>query len=147
MSFSEFAQTTLGRELGQLLDITAISLDTLAFLPGWRKASADEFRGTVVAAMSSNDKGWVIDGNYTSILGSMVPDNATDIICEFNELLCSTYDREQDVLTQLALYCRAGSSLAALLPATLLADRFAPPQAYATMQSRLRRGLARNLLQ
>ena len=37
----------------------------------------------VRAALDQDQRGWVVDGNYTSKLGSMVQDEATDIICGF----------------------------------------------------------------
>lgn len=32
--------------------------------------------------MVQNPRGWIIDGNY-GVLGTLIPDNATDIICKF----------------------------------------------------------------
>lgn len=76
-------QSTLGEELGSLLGIPFIPLDTLAWRPGWLQTPEDDFRSNVVAAMSRADNGWVIDGNYFRMLGTLVEDQATDIICKF----------------------------------------------------------------
>lgn len=75
-------QSTLARELAELLDLPCILLDTIHWQPGWRECPRDEFRMAVRAALDRDPRGWVVDGNYTSALGSMVSDEATDVICE-----------------------------------------------------------------
>ena len=59
-----------------------IPLDALFWLPNWGKTPHDEFRANVRAAMDQSERGWVIDGNYTKRLGTIVQDEATDIICK-----------------------------------------------------------------
>ena len=75
-------QSTLARELSDILNVPAIMLDTLYWDPGWRETPRDEFRDRVRAALNQNPRGWVVDGNYTSKLGGMVTDQTTDVICE-----------------------------------------------------------------
>ena len=75
-------QSTLAPELAAMLGVPCIFLDTLFWQPGWQQSSRDEFRKTVRAALDAAPDGWVVDGNFNSTLGSMVPDEATDIICE-----------------------------------------------------------------
>lgn len=43
---------------------------------------APEFREKVLAAIGQN-KSWVVDGNYDTRLGSIIDDEATDVICKF----------------------------------------------------------------
>ena len=57
-------------------------LDTYFWVPGWKQRSTEEFRANVRAALDQNPRGWVVDGNYKSRLGTMVSDEATDIICQ-----------------------------------------------------------------
>ena len=59
-----------------------ILLDTIFWRPGWQRCPADEFRAAVRAALDQSPRGWVVDGNYTSKIGTMVTDAATDVICE-----------------------------------------------------------------
>ncbi len=59
-----------------------ISLDTLFWRPGWKESPADEFRTSVRAALDQDPRGWVVDGMFFGFLGNMVPDEATDVICE-----------------------------------------------------------------
>lgn len=75
-------QSTLGQELAALLNLPFISLDTLYWGPGWREATRDEFVANVRAALDKSPHGWVIDGNYTNKVGSLITDLATDIICK-----------------------------------------------------------------
>ncbi|KAI0368374.1 hypothetical protein BV20DRAFT_948365 [Pilatotrama ljubarskyi] len=73
-------QSTLAQELSALLDVPYISLDTLYWGPGWRECPRDEFRAAVRAALDRHPRGWIVDGNYTKKLGSMITDEATDTI-------------------------------------------------------------------
>jgi len=59
-----------------LLNIPHISLDTLHWGPNWLACPAK-----VQAKLNDTaETGWIIDGSYASKLGSLVKDNATDII-------------------------------------------------------------------
>ena len=75
-------QSTLGAELAALLGVPFISLDTLFWLPGWAETPTDEFRTKVRVALDQDTRGWVVDGNYTQRLGTIVQNEATDIICK-----------------------------------------------------------------
>ncbi|KAN0093316.1 hypothetical protein V8E55_004100 [Tylopilus felleus] len=72
-------KSTLSAYLSTKLHIPHISLDEIAWQPGWQKKEADAFRGNVSALMAQNTRGWIVDGDYRA-LGTLVPDNATDII-------------------------------------------------------------------
>lgn len=45
-------------------------------------ASPKEFRTRVFAALNKDPRGWVVDGNYTKLLGPKVSNQATDVICK-----------------------------------------------------------------
>lgn len=75
-------QSTLARELAAVLNVPCVLLDTIYWLPGWEELPRDDFRRAVRAALEQDPRGWVVDGMYTSALGTMVSDEATDVICE-----------------------------------------------------------------
>lgn len=56
-------KSTLTRDLGALLNLPVIHLDTLYWRPGWVEPPFDEFAEQVAAA-AAGDR-WVIDGNYS----------------------------------------------------------------------------------
>ncbi|KAI0661401.1 hypothetical protein C8Q70DRAFT_911876 [Cubamyces menziesii] len=72
--------TTLARELAALLRVPHVNVDTILWQPGWVKLPPDEIRGRVRAVLDTNPRGWVIDGNYYSVLGSIVSERETDVI-------------------------------------------------------------------
>ncbi|KAH7884259.1 hypothetical protein F5I97DRAFT_1830773 [Phlebopus sp. FC_14] len=72
-------QSTVGAYLSSKLNLPLIALDEVFWKPGWEETPDDEFRKRVSALMAKDPRGWIIDGNYTR-LGSMIPQNATDII-------------------------------------------------------------------
>ncbi len=55
-------KTTLATRLAELLDLTAVDLDGLAWEPGWREAHVDIFRDRIRHALASD--AWVTSGNY-----------------------------------------------------------------------------------
>ena len=65
-----------------MLGVPFIALDTLFWLPNWRKTPSDEMKAKVRAALDQSDRGWVVDGNYTRRIGTLVQDEATDVICK-----------------------------------------------------------------
>ncbi|KAI0792002.1 hypothetical protein C8Q75DRAFT_754107 [Abortiporus biennis] len=73
-------KTTLGGELATILDVPFIQLDVLFWKPGWEQTPTDELREKVVKAINETDKGWIVDGNYQRRIGTIIEDNATDVI-------------------------------------------------------------------
>ncbi|KAL4246341.1 hypothetical protein ABKN59_009100 [Abortiporus biennis] len=73
-------KTTLGGELATILDVPFIQLDVLFWKPGWEQTPNDELREKVVKAINETDKGWIVDGNYQRRIGTIIEDNATDVI-------------------------------------------------------------------
>jgi len=73
-------KSTLGKELAAILGLPYIGLDTYHFSPGWIETPAEQFREKVRIALNQDERGWVVDGNYTRLLGPIVQGEATDII-------------------------------------------------------------------
>ncbi|KAI0633499.1 hypothetical protein C8Q77DRAFT_1115305 [Trametes polyzona] len=77
---SGVGKSTVGREVAAILDIPFIPLDTLFWGTGWTQCPREEFRAKVRAALDGDPRGWVVDGNYTSHIGTMTYEEATDVI-------------------------------------------------------------------
>jgi adenylate kinase family enzyme len=58
-------KSTLARELGALLDLPIIHLDTLFWKPGWVEGDPDEFRVDVEAAVAADR--WICEGNFINV--------------------------------------------------------------------------------
>ena len=71
-------KTTFGRALAAKLGVPHIELDALFWQPGWVESSADELRARVEPALAA--EGWVVDGNYSGKLGTLVMDEADEIV-------------------------------------------------------------------
>lgn len=72
-------KSTLGRELASRLDLPRVELDALHHGPNWAAASAAELQARVVALLD-DERGWVVDGNYDSKLGTLLWDRAELIV-------------------------------------------------------------------
>jgi adenylate kinase family enzyme len=71
-------KTTFARALAEKLGVPHVEIDALFWQPGWVMTSAEELRAKVEAALG--DGGWVVDGNYTSRLGTFVLDQADQVV-------------------------------------------------------------------
>lgn len=71
-------KTTLGRQLGQCLNIRHIDLDDLRFLPEWVERSDDDFFEQVHQAIKGRQN-WVISGSYKNSWNITMP-KATHVI-------------------------------------------------------------------
>ena len=71
-------KTTFARALAAKLGVPHIELDALFWQPGWVESSADELRAKVEPALAHD--GWVVDGNYSGKLGTLVLDRADEIV-------------------------------------------------------------------
>lgn len=72
-------KTTLGRALAERLSLPYVELDALHHGPNWISATAAELQA-LVASKLDDRRGWIVDGNYESKLGSMVLDRAELIV-------------------------------------------------------------------
>ncbi|KAJ7479523.1 hypothetical protein FB451DRAFT_1556458 [Mycena latifolia] len=73
-------KSTVGKQLAELLGVPFISLDTLFWKPDWQESTNEELREKVAAALANAPNGWVVDGNYSSKIGSIVVGTSTDTI-------------------------------------------------------------------
>lgn len=58
-------KTTLGRDLALRLNVAAVDLDELNWLPNWQSRSAAEFGALLDPVLEK--EGWVISGNYGAV--------------------------------------------------------------------------------
>lgn len=65
-------KTTLGRRLGQTLNIKHIDLDDLNWLPGWQESSKDDLRAKIRNEIQGIDS-WVISGGYSQTWDITMP--------------------------------------------------------------------------
>ncbi|KAK6972137.1 hypothetical protein R3P38DRAFT_3336059 [Favolaschia claudopus] len=72
--------STLGKKLADALGVPFISLDTYFWLPGWKQSTNDEMREKITKAFAEATDGWVVDGNYTRRIGTIVEETSTDVI-------------------------------------------------------------------
>lgn len=70
---SSSGKTTLAAELARRLGVAHIEIDSIFWRPGWEETPVDEFRAAIAAALDQNQDGWVIDGNYAQVQGSILP--------------------------------------------------------------------------
>jgi adenylate kinase family enzyme len=71
-------KTTFARTLAQRLGVPHVELDALFWQPGWVMSSAEELQAKVEPVLSGER--WVVDGNYSSRLGTRILDDADQII-------------------------------------------------------------------
>jgi adenylate kinase family enzyme len=77
-------KSTLANSLSTSLGIPHLELDQYFHLPNWTHPEKEEYREIVADLLKNYEaSGWVIDGNYQSTLGNLVP-NAADLVIWFN---------------------------------------------------------------
>jgi hypothetical protein len=72
-------KSTLGRLLADRLQVPYVELDALHHGPSWTPATAQELQESVSGALD-DERGWVVDGNYDSKLGTLLLDRAELIV-------------------------------------------------------------------
>jgi adenylate kinase family enzyme len=77
-SASGNGKTTLGRALAERLGVPFVELDALVHGPNWVETSAEDLRALVEPVIALD--GWVIDGQYSSKLGTLVLDAADTVV-------------------------------------------------------------------
>lgn len=66
MGYSGAGKSTLAKKLGSVYDCPILYLDRIQFEPGWKERDREEARRMAEDFLDENqDKGWVIDGNYS----------------------------------------------------------------------------------
>lgn len=71
-------KTTMARNLAEILNIPHIELDSLHWEPNWKEAETEVFKSRVAQAIAAEE--WVVDGQYTAKIGSLVNDKTNIII-------------------------------------------------------------------
>jgi len=77
-SASGNGKTTLGRDLAARLGVRFVELDALVHGPGWTETPDDELKAALEPILVED--GWVIDGNYTGKIGTLVIDAADTVV-------------------------------------------------------------------
>lgn len=68
----------MGRALAKRLGVPHIELDSLYHQADWTPAPRDELRTRIVDLMAAD--GWVVDGNYRSVVQDLVWDRADTVV-------------------------------------------------------------------
>ncbi len=79
-------KSTLARQLGILLALPVIHLDTLFWQPGWIETPRD--RWNVIQDQLIQQETWIMDGNYRSSLDIRLAAADTIIFLDFPMMLC-----------------------------------------------------------
>lgn len=88
IGYSGSGKSTLAAKLAQQQGLTALHMDTVFWLPGWKERDRAEMRCIVDAYLTAHDN-WVIDGNYSKILFERRMEEADRIILmQFSPLAC-----------------------------------------------------------
>jgi adenylate kinase family enzyme len=77
-SASGNGKTTLGRAVAARLGVRFVELDALVHGPNWTETPDAELRALLLPILAED--GWVIDGNYTGKIGTLVLDAADTIV-------------------------------------------------------------------
>jgi shikimate kinase len=72
-------KSTLAARLAGRLGVPHVELDALHHGPNWQEASPNALRAAVGAALD-DERGWVVDGNYDSKLGTLLLDRAEVVV-------------------------------------------------------------------
>ena len=76
-------KSTTATRLSEILGIPFISLDSLFWKPGWALTPSAEFKQIVVDKLTAAHGSWIVDGDYSGRIGTLVTDQTTDVICAY----------------------------------------------------------------
>ena len=79
-------KSTLARELGSILSLEVIHLDTLYWNPGWVETPKPEWQ-SIIEDLTLREL-WIMDGNYSGTLDIRLAIADTVIFLDFPRLLC-----------------------------------------------------------
>jgi adenylate kinase family enzyme len=77
-SASGCGKTTVGRALAERCGAPFVELDALVHGPGWTETGDDELRELLAPTLAG--PAWVVDGSYSSKLGTLVLDEADTVV-------------------------------------------------------------------
>jgi adenylate kinase family enzyme len=73
-------KTTLGKALSGKYGYSFIELDAIFWLPEWIERETDDFRVKTQEAISTSYGRWIVDGNYSGRLETLVTDQCDTVI-------------------------------------------------------------------
>jgi len=79
-------KSTLAHQLGKILGLPVYSTDSIYWLPGWVKRSADDYR-RLHAGLIAKDR-WIIDGNSSMTMDERFARADTIIFLDFPRWYC-----------------------------------------------------------
>ncbi len=79
-------KSTLARQLGTILELPIIHLDTHYWQPGWVESLATEWHQTINRLVQ--EQTWIMDGNYSSTFDVRLPATDTIIFLDFPRWHC-----------------------------------------------------------
>jgi adenylate kinase family enzyme len=79
-------KSTLSRQLGNILNLEVIHLDSLYWHPGWVETPQPEWQQIVQESIEQ--KSWIMDGNYSGTLDIRLLAADTIIFLDFPRFLC-----------------------------------------------------------
>ncbi|QSJ15645.1 DNA topology modulation protein [Nostoc sp. UHCC 0702] len=79
-------KSTLARELGSMLGLEVIHLDTLYWNPGWVETPKPEWQ-SIIEDLTLRES-WIMDGNYSGTLDIRLAIADTVIFLDLKRLLC-----------------------------------------------------------
>ena len=90
IGYSGSGKSTLATFLGELYGLPVLHLDSIQFLPGWEERPKEERQALLTAFLDENsERGWVIDGTYSSLLPERRFGEADRILfLDFSRLTC-----------------------------------------------------------
>ena len=94
IGYSGSGKSTLAQKLGEIANLPILHLDSTHFYGDWQERTAEEQTEIVRAFLTEND-GWVIDGNYTSIATERFEMTDVTVFLDFGKWRCfwSAYRR------------------------------------------------------
>jgi len=73
-------KTTFSRQVGDLLSLPVIELDSIQHMPNWEERPTDDFRAVLTARLDERAHGWICDGNYGSKARDLVLARADTVV-------------------------------------------------------------------
>jgi adenylate kinase family enzyme len=79
-------KSTFAKELGKILDIEVIHLDSLYWNPGWVETPKAEWKAVVEGVVAQDS--WIMDGNYSGTLDLRFAACDTVVFLDIDRLTC-----------------------------------------------------------
>jgi adenylate kinase family enzyme len=78
----------LAQQLGSKLHIPVVHLDTIYWLPGWKRRNKEDWQALLEAELRKDT--WIIDGNYKGTMEKRITYADTIIYLHFSRFFCLT---------------------------------------------------------